>query len=138
MLQRIRERIAAAGGWLPFDAYMRLALYEPGLGLLQAPARRSSGRAVISPPHRRSRRCSGVASPVIAQTCWRHWMVARSSRSAPAADGLAFDILTALGAPPARYRILEVSADLRERQRGIAHAAASVARGLRRVDRCAC
>ncbi len=32
---------------------------------------------------------------------------------------LAFDILTALGVPPARYRILEVSADLRERQRAL-------------------
>src|SRR6516164_6182425 len=28
----IRGRIAAAGGWLPFDRYMDLALYSPGLG----------------------------------------------------------------------------------------------------------
>ncbi|MDX8401575.1 MAG: SAM-dependent methyltransferase [Mariprofundaceae bacterium] len=30
--KRIRERIEAAGGWLPFDAYMEAALYEPELG----------------------------------------------------------------------------------------------------------
>lgn len=28
----IRRRIHAAGGWLPFDAFMALALYTPGLG----------------------------------------------------------------------------------------------------------
>ena len=28
----IRARIEAAGGWLPFDEFMELALYAPGLG----------------------------------------------------------------------------------------------------------
>ena len=30
--QRISTEIAAAGGWLPFDRFMALALYAPGLG----------------------------------------------------------------------------------------------------------
>jgi hypothetical protein len=30
--ERIRQAIADAGGWLPFDRFMTLALYEPGLG----------------------------------------------------------------------------------------------------------
>src|SRR4051812_8714723 len=30
--RRIDERIAAAGGWLPFDEFMAEALYAPGLG----------------------------------------------------------------------------------------------------------
>ena len=38
-VERVRERIAAeidaAGGWIGFDRYMDLALYAPGLGLLQ-------------------------------------------------------------------------------------------------------
>ena len=34
----IRTRIAAAGGWLPFDAFMELALYAPGLGYYSAGA----------------------------------------------------------------------------------------------------
>ena len=28
----IREAIARNGGWLPFDRFMALALYSPGLG----------------------------------------------------------------------------------------------------------
>src|ERR1041384_859130 len=32
----IGERIAAAGGWLPFDEFMELALYAPGLGYYSA------------------------------------------------------------------------------------------------------
>src|ERR1700722_8039617 len=35
---RIRTRIADAGGWLPFDAFMELALYAPGLGYYSAGA----------------------------------------------------------------------------------------------------
>src|SRR5580693_7156112 len=34
----IRTRIAAAGGWLTFDAFMDLALYAPGLGYYSAGA----------------------------------------------------------------------------------------------------
>ena len=30
--RRIAARIAAAGGWLPFDDFMAEALYAPGLG----------------------------------------------------------------------------------------------------------
>jgi len=32
MLARVHKAILAAGGWLPFDQFMALALYEPGLG----------------------------------------------------------------------------------------------------------
>ena len=30
--RQIADAIAAAGGWLPFDQFMQLALYAPGLG----------------------------------------------------------------------------------------------------------
>src|SRR5215213_4144075 len=29
---RIEEEIARAGGWIPFERYMQLALHEPGIG----------------------------------------------------------------------------------------------------------
>ena len=32
LLARVHEAIAQGGGWLPFDRFMALALYEPGLG----------------------------------------------------------------------------------------------------------
>ena len=44
---RIREALAAAGGWLSFERFMELALYAPGLGY-SAPGARSSALAEIS------------------------------------------------------------------------------------------
>src|SRR6188472_3443686 len=38
VLRALREAVAAAGGWLPFDDYMRTALYAPGLGYYSAGA----------------------------------------------------------------------------------------------------
>ena len=32
MQKQIATALEAAGGWLPFDAFMHLALYAPGLG----------------------------------------------------------------------------------------------------------
>jgi SAM-dependent MidA family methyltransferase len=32
LVERIASRIAAAGGWMPFDDFMAEALYAPGLG----------------------------------------------------------------------------------------------------------
>ncbi|MHB8816492.1 MAG: class I SAM-dependent methyltransferase, partial [Steroidobacteraceae bacterium] len=32
----IRERVRAAGGWIPFEQFMELALYAPGLGYYSA------------------------------------------------------------------------------------------------------
>ena len=32
LAQQIRQDIAAAGGWWPFDRFMAAALYQPGLG----------------------------------------------------------------------------------------------------------
>ena len=32
MTQRIHQAIAQAGGWIGFDRFMAMALYEPGLG----------------------------------------------------------------------------------------------------------
>src|SRR4051812_14806625 len=45
--RRIAARIAAAGGWLPFDAFMEEALYAPGLGYYSA-GRRIFGLAPAS------------------------------------------------------------------------------------------
>src|SRR5262245_36032464 len=36
VVRYIRERIAAAGGWISFEEYMALALYAPGLGYYTA------------------------------------------------------------------------------------------------------
>ena len=38
LAEEIRTRITDAGGWLPFDTFMELALYAPGLGYYSAGA----------------------------------------------------------------------------------------------------
>ena len=46
LAERVREVIGAAGGWISFERFMTLALYEPGPRLLQrrCPQIRARGR----------------------------------------------------------------------------------------------
>jgi SAM-dependent MidA family methyltransferase len=119
LLGLMRERIAAAGGWLSFDEYMRIALYEPGLGYYSAGAHKlGAGGDFTTAPE---------ISPLFGRCLARHCSEVLQALGGGevlelgAGSGrLAFDVITAMaaqGAPPPRYRILEISADLRERQR---------------------
>ena len=114
----IAEDIAAAGGWISFARYMELALYAPGLGYYAAGARKfgSAGDFVTAPE----------MSPLFGQALARQ--VAEAMRLSAAevlevgagSGRLAADLLLALeagGELPERYAILDLSADLRERQR---------------------
>ncbi len=117
----ITERIAAAGGWIDFADFMELALYAPGLGYYSAGATKfgAAGDFVTAPE----------ISPLFAR-CLAH-AVAPVLRSLPEASvlelgagsgALAAELIPALarlGVSPHRYLILEVSADLRERQRSL-------------------
>jgi SAM-dependent MidA family methyltransferase len=118
VLDFVRERIGAAGGWLPFDVYMQLALYEPGLGYYSAGAHKlGAGGDFTTAPE---------ISPLFGRCLARHCAQVLGALGGGdvlelgAGTGrLAFDVLTtldALGCVPVRYRILEVSADLRQRQ----------------------
>ena len=51
VLRALHEAVAAAGGWLPFDDYMRIALYAPGLGYYSAGAAKlgAGGLLVVTP-----------------------------------------------------------------------------------------
>jgi SAM-dependent MidA family methyltransferase len=121
VLTRIHDRIGAAGGWLSFESYMRLALYEPGLGYYSAGARKlgAAGDFTTAPE----------LSPLFGQCVARHCAEVLAELGGGeileigAGSGrLAFDVLTTLAARdalPTRYCILEVSADLRERQRAM-------------------
>ena len=118
---RIADRIAAAGGWIGFDAFMQAALYEPGLGYYGGATPRfgAAGDFVTAP----------VLSPqfgacVAAQLA--QWFIdapglARRVVEFGAGDGsLAADLLLALAEAdlaPAEYAIVELSGALRERQR---------------------
>jgi SAM-dependent MidA family methyltransferase len=118
--RRVREVIGAAGGWIPFSRFMHLALYEPGLGYYSAGARKlgAAGDFVTAPE------VAPVFSRCLAVQCaevLRALGPASVLLELGAGSGvMAADLLRELDrreALPAEYWILEVSADLRARQR---------------------
>jgi SAM-dependent MidA family methyltransferase len=116
----IRQDIAAQGGWIPFSRFMELALYAPGLGYYTAGSRKfgETGDFITAPE----------LSALFGRTVARQ-LVEVMQISTPhilelgAGSGkLALDILgelEKLDALPESYSILEVSADLRERQQAL-------------------
>ena len=120
----LRENIDAAGGAISFAEYMHHALYAPGLGYYAAGARKfgAAGDFVTAPE------VSAVFGRVLARQC----AAVFDSIERPAllevgagSGRLAVDLLTKLAeleALPGEYLILEVSADLRERQKALLRA----------------
>lgn len=114
----IRDEIAACGGWIGFDRFMALTLYTPGLGYYSGGAHKfgAAGDFVTAPE----------MTPLFAQT-----LAAQAAQilrlSAPhvievgAGSGrLAADLLLELeqrDCVPLSYRILDLSGELRARQR---------------------
>ena len=116
--RHIAAEIAAHDGWIPFSRYMELALYAPGLGYYSAGSRKfgAAGDFVTAPE----------LSPYFGRTLAR-----QLSELLPQTGGtiyefgagtgrLAVDILgelETLGQLPERYAIIDLSAELIERQR---------------------
>lgn len=118
VVEHIRAAMAAQGNWLSFEDYMRLALYAPGLGYYSAGARKlGAGGDFVTAPE---------ISPLFGYCLGGQCAQVLASLGDGAilelgagSGAMAADILTELersGALPKRYSILEVSADLRERQ----------------------
>src|SRR5690554_4330116 len=116
----IREQIDDAGGAIPFWRFMELALYAPGLGYYSAGATKF-GRAgdFVTAPELGPLFAECVAeavAPVLGQVGAEAQLLEIGGGSGRfAADAIGH--LAALDALPARYAILEPSADLRGRQR---------------------
>ncbi len=120
---RISAAMAAAGGSLPFWKYMNMALYEPGLGYYSAGSHKlgAAGDFITAPE----------ISPLFSRTLAR---VSQSVLNAVekgeilevgAGSGvMAATILSQLAANhalPEQYHILELSAELRQRQQQTIH-----------------
>jgi len=122
----IREQIAAARGALPFWRYMELALYAPGLGYYSAGAHKfgAAGDFVTAPELGGlfARCVADATAPVLREVGADAVFLELGGGSGAFAEHalLRFAECSAL---PARYAILEPSADLRERQRERLHAA---------------
>ena len=118
LVTTIESEIDAAGGWIPFHRYMEMALYAPGLGYYSGGARKfGEGGDFVTAPE---------LTPLFGQTLAAQ--VEEILRvSAPelievgAGSGLlAADLLRELerrNCLPERYGILELSGELRARQR---------------------
>ena len=116
---RIHQAIAQAGGWIGFDRFMSMALYEPGLGYYTNSLQKfgtmpSSGSDFVTAP---------VMSPLFGQT------LAVQVKEALAATGtdevwefgagtgaLALQLLDSLGDAVRCYTIIDLSGTLRARQ----------------------
>ena len=116
----IRGEIAANAGWIPFARYMELALYAPGLGYYTAGARKlgREGDFTTAPE----------MTPLFGQTLARQAAEVLESgldqilEIGAGSGALAAALLTELeqlGQLPRNYYILELSPDLRERERDL-------------------
>ncbi|WP_374607959.1 class I SAM-dependent methyltransferase [Thermomonas sp.] len=116
----IQEQVIAAGGHLPFWKFMELALYAPGLGYYSAGARKfGPGGDFTTAPERSplfSACVADVLTPVLQQLGPDAVFMEIGGGSGAFAETCLAKLL-ANDALPARYAILEPSADLRERQR---------------------
>jgi SAM-dependent MidA family methyltransferase len=118
----IHQNIAAQGGWIPFSRFMELALYAPGLGYYSAGARKFgvAGDFVTAPEISPlfGRTLARQVAEIMAQSV-PHILELGAGSGKLAADVL--DELERLDCLPERYEIIEVSADLRERQQAFLH-----------------
>jgi SAM-dependent MidA family methyltransferase len=116
----IQQQIIAAGGSIPFWKFMELALYAPGLGYYSAGAIKfGRGGDFVTAPELSPLFAACVAdalTPVLQQLGSEAQFMEIGGGSGAFAE-TALSKLLANDALPARYAILEPSADLRERQR---------------------
>ena len=117
----IAAEIDAAGGWLRFSRFMELALYAPGLGYYSAGARKigrdpRDGSDFVTAPELTPLFARALARPVAEALNDGGDILELGGGTGRLAADLLLE-LEILGKLPARYRILEVSADLRQRQR---------------------
>jgi len=115
---RIADEVVAGGGWMSFARYQELALYAPGLGYYAGGSHKfgADGDFVTAPE----------LTPLFGHALARQ-VAQITAASAPAvletgagSGRLAADLLLgldALGSAPQRYLILELSGELRARQR---------------------
>jgi SAM-dependent MidA family methyltransferase len=115
----IAQQAVRAGGWLPFDRYMALALYAPGLGYYANASRKfgampASGSDFITAPELTplfGRALAVQVGEALDRTGTNEiWEFGAGSGT------LAAQLLGAMGHRVRRYTVVELSASLRERQ----------------------
>jgi SAM-dependent MidA family methyltransferase len=118
LAELIRAALAAAGGWLSFERFMELALYAPGLGYYSAGSHKlAAGGDFVTAPE-----VSDLFSRCLARQCAAVLIdtgggILELGAGTGRMAAVLLSELAVLGVLPERYAILEVSADLAQRQR---------------------
>jgi len=116
----IHAAIGRHGGWLPFDRFMAMALYAPGLGYYASHGRKfgtlpQSGSDFVTAPELSPlfgrALAAQVAQALQASGTREVWEFGAGS------GALAAQLIDALGDAVERYTIVDLSGTLRERQR---------------------
>jgi len=132
--QIIRHRLEQAGGWLSFDRFMAMALYEPGIGYYANASAKfghtpQGGSDFVTAPE---------LTPLFGHTLARQVAQALDATGTDevwefgaGTGALALQVIEALAhlsRPLRRYTIVDLSGSLRERQRATLSARAGVVR----------
>lgn len=120
LIEAIKHDISSQDGWIPFSRYMELALYAPGLGYYTAGAHKfgEAGDFITAPELSAlfGRTLARQVAGIMAQTA--PFILELGAGSGKLAADMLSE-LERLGTLPEQYCILEVSADLRERQQAM-------------------
>ena len=124
LIAKIGAELTHAGGWLSFARFMELALYAPGLGYYAAGARKfgSAGDFVTAPEMTAFFGRSLAPQVVQIMAASAPVLLEVGAGSGRLAADLLLE-LERLGSLPDNYFILDLSADLRERQQSTLAAA---------------
>ena len=130
LVAQIRAELEAAGGWLPFDRYMERALYAPGLGYYSGGARKfglrgDDGSDFVTAPELSPLFAATLARPLAEalEASGTRDLMEFGAGTGKLAAGL-LNALDALGVEFDSYSIVDLSGELRERQRETIEAAA--------------
>jgi SAM-dependent MidA family methyltransferase len=130
LIAHLRAELEAAGGWLPFDRYMERVLYAPGLGYYSGGARKFGLRGDDGSDFVTAPELSPLFAPTLARPVAEALQASgtRNLMEFGAGTGkLAAGLITALGEMGVAfdsYAIVDLSGELRERQRETIEAAA--------------
>jgi SAM-dependent MidA family methyltransferase len=115
---KIGTAIERAGGWLGFDAFMRLALYEPGLGYYSGGSTKLGAHGDFTTAPELGDWLAAALAPFLAaqfETLGSARVLELGAGTGQLASDL-LDQLSSRGFDAVEYSILEPSADLRHRQ----------------------
>jgi SAM-dependent MidA family methyltransferase len=123
LVAQIRSELENAGGWLPFDRYMERALYAPGLGYYSGGARKfglrgDDGSDFVTAPELSPLFAATLARPLAEalQASGTRDLMEFGAGTGKLAAGL-LNALDTLGAEFDSYSIVDLSGELRGRQR---------------------